>query len=74
METLLVNDAEACRLLAISRSKFHVLVAEGRITRLKLGRSARYRRSDLLAFTERLADQAEKASAHAPTLDGETCA
>lgn len=66
METLLVNDAEASRLLAISRSKFHMLVAEGRIRRVKLGRSARYRRSDLLAFTERLAAQAEDDAALAP--------
>ena len=66
METLLVNDAEASRLLAISRSKFHMLVAQGRIKRVKLGRSARYRRSDLLAFTERLSDQAEDDATLAP--------
>lgn len=59
METLLVNDTEASRLLSISRSKFHTLVAQGRIKRVKLGRSARYRRADLLAFTDRLSDQAE---------------
>jgi hypothetical protein len=34
METLLVTDLEASRLLGISRSKFHLLVAEGRILRL----------------------------------------
>jgi len=55
VETLLITDKEASRLLRISRSKFHVLVAEGRIPRLKLGRSARYRRVDVLAFVERLA-------------------
>lgn len=58
METLLVNDAEASRLLGISRSKFHLLVAAGRIPRLKIDRAARYRRADLLAFTERLAAEA----------------
>jgi excisionase family DNA binding protein len=58
METLLVNDGEASRLLGISRSQFHLLVAAGRIPRLKIGRSARYRRADLLAFTERLAAEA----------------
>jgi excisionase family DNA binding protein len=58
METLLVNDGEASRLLDISRSKFHLLVAAGRIPRLKIGRAARYRRADLLAFTERLAAEA----------------
>lgn len=58
METLLVNDGEASRLLGISRSKFHLLVAAGRIPRLKIGRAARYRRADLLAFTERLAAEA----------------
>jgi len=56
METLLVDDREASRLLGISRSKFHVLVAGGMIPRIKLGRSARYRRIDLLTFTEHLAD------------------
>jgi excisionase family DNA binding protein len=58
METLLVNDREASRLLGISRSKFHELVATGHIPRLKIGRSARYRGADLLAFTERLAAEA----------------
>jgi hypothetical protein len=48
METLLVNDREASRLLDISRSKFHLLVGAGRIPRLKLGRCARYRRTDIL--------------------------
>jgi excisionase family DNA binding protein len=54
MDALLVNDREASRLLGISRSKFHQLVAEGRIPRLKLGRSARYRRADLMAYIETL--------------------
>jgi excisionase family DNA binding protein len=58
METLLLTDLEASRLLGISRSKFHVLVAEGRILRLKIGRSARYRRADILIFTEILAAEA----------------
>jgi excisionase family DNA binding protein len=58
VETLLVNDAEASRLLAISRSKFHLLVAQGRIPRIKIGRSARYRWTDLLAYTEELASEA----------------
>ncbi len=58
METLLVNDWEASSMLGISRSKFHVLVAEGRILRLKIGRSARYRRADILTFTESLAAEA----------------
>jgi excisionase family DNA binding protein len=54
METLLVNDREASRLLDISRSKFHLLVSAGLIPRLKLGRCARYRRTDILAFAESL--------------------
>jgi excisionase family DNA binding protein len=58
METLLLTDLEASRLLGISRSTFHVLVAEGRILRLKIGRSARYRRADILIFTEILAAEA----------------
>ena len=55
MDALLLNDQEASRLLGISRSRFHVLVANGHIPRLKIGRSARYRRVDLLAFVGRLA-------------------
>lgn len=55
METLLVNDREASRLLGISRSKFHLLVADGRIPRLKLGRAARYRRADIVDFAQNLA-------------------
>jgi excisionase family DNA binding protein len=55
VDTLLVDDDEASRLLGISRSKFHTLVARGHILRLKIGRSARYRRSDLLAYTDSLA-------------------
>jgi excisionase family DNA binding protein len=66
METLLVNDKEASRLLAISRSKFHTLVAEGRIARIKLGRSARYRRADLLAFTAELDRQPDGFAADPP--------
>jgi excisionase family DNA binding protein len=58
IQPLLVNDDEASRLLAVSRSKFHTLVAEGLIPRLKLGRAARYRRADLIALTERLAVEA----------------
>ena len=59
MDTLLVNDAEASWSLGISRSKFHELVAQGRIPRLKMGRSARYRPADLLAYIHDLAAQAE---------------
>ena len=55
MEPLLVDDREASRLLGISRSKFHLMVRAGRIPRLKLGRCARYRRTDILAFAESLA-------------------
>jgi excisionase family DNA binding protein len=58
MEPMLVNDVEASRLLGVSRSKFHILVAQGWIPRLKIGRSARYRPADCLAFAERLASQA----------------
>ncbi len=71
METLLVNDREASRMLGISRSKFHVLVAEGRILRLKIGRSARYRRADILVFTETLAAEARSEDVTVPS-DRET--
>jgi excisionase family DNA binding protein len=57
-DAILVRDEEAARLLGISRSKFHLLVADGQIARIKIGRSARYRRADIVAFIERLADEA----------------
>jgi excisionase family DNA binding protein len=57
-DALLVRDEEAARLLSVSRSTFHVLVAGGQITRLKIGRAAGYRRSDITAFIERLAGEA----------------
>lgn len=50
----LLRDIEAARMLGISRSKFHTLVASGEIRRLKLGRCARYRRSDVEQFIEGL--------------------
>lgn len=56
-DAFLVRDEEAARLLGISRSKFHLLVADGQIARIKIGRSARYRRADIIAFIERLADE-----------------
>jgi excisionase family DNA binding protein len=52
----LVRDEEAARLLSISRSKFHLLVADGLIERLKIGRSARYRRVDVVAYADGLAE------------------
>jgi hypothetical protein len=44
--------------LITGRSKFDDLVSQRKIPRLKIGRSARYRRQDLLSFTERLAADA----------------
>jgi predicted DNA-binding transcriptional regulator AlpA len=62
VDTLLINDVEASRLLGISRSKFHLLVGSGAFRRVKIGRCARYRRADILAFTEQLfADASEDA-------------
>jgi excisionase family DNA binding protein len=58
-EALLLTDVEVAELLGLSRSKFHVLVAEGMIPRLKIGgRSARSRRVDVEAFIERCAAEA----------------
>jgi excisionase family DNA binding protein len=65
MDSLLVKVNEACHLLGVSRSKFYSLVASG-IPRIKIGRSARYRRIDLLAFTE---DLAAAAGAHSGTRE-----
>ncbi len=59
LETLLLKDVDAARLLGVSRSMFHLMVARGQIPRLKLGRSARYRRSDIVALIDRLAAEAE---------------
>jgi excisionase family DNA binding protein len=58
VDAVLLTDEEASRALGISRSKFHLLVADGQILRLKLGRAARYRKVDILAFTDRLAANA----------------
>ena len=62
-EALLLTDRQASQLLGVSRSKFHVLVADGAIPRLKVGgRAARYRRVDLEGFIERCAAEAQPAT------------
>lgn len=66
-ESILITDREASLLLSVSRSKFHVLVAAGRLRRIKLGRSARYLRSDVEAFAEQLAHEASQGEAWRPT-------
>jgi excisionase family DNA binding protein len=50
---LLLNDADASKVLSVSRAHFHKLVSRGEIPRVKLGRCARYRVTDLEAFIER---------------------
>jgi excisionase family DNA binding protein len=52
---------EAAQLLAISRSRFYELVAEGKIQVLKEGARTLVRRSELLNYLDRL-EQASHAS------------
>jgi excisionase family DNA binding protein len=66
-DAFLVRDEEAARLLGISRSKFHLFVADGQIARIKIGRSARYRRADIIASIERLADGASGSGSQSGT-------
>jgi excisionase family DNA binding protein len=54
MERLLLTFAESAVVLGISRSKLYTLVANGEIRRIKIGRSARIHRSELLDYVERL--------------------
>lgn len=58
MDGLLIDAEEARRMLGISRTTFYTLVGAGRIPRIKIGRCARYRRSDIVTFTEQLAAEA----------------
>lgn len=53
---LLVDAREAARLLAISQRKLWDLTSRREITSLKIGRSVRYRVSDLNDWTERQAN------------------
>jgi predicted DNA-binding transcriptional regulator AlpA len=48
----LVTDREFASYIHVSRSKFHLLVAQGMIPKIKLGRAARYD----LADADRLID------------------
>lgn len=50
----LLNVREAAALLRVSKSKLYLLIADGCIAPLKLGRSTRFRRGDLLAFVDAL--------------------
>jgi predicted DNA-binding transcriptional regulator AlpA len=42
----LVTDREFASYIHVSRSKFHLLVAQGMIPKIKLGRAARYDLAD----------------------------
>lgn len=53
MTAELVTDTQAAELLSLSRATFHVLVARGEIPRVKIGRSARYARTDIQDFIDR---------------------
>src|ERR1700732_4848914 len=61
-ELQLLTDAQASQTLAISRSRFHQLVASGEIRRLKLGRAARYRSRDIEEYIDRLASESRQTS------------
>jgi len=50
MESLLVTIPDAAAQLAISRSKAYQLVAAGELRVVRIGRSARIRREDLVSW------------------------
>lgn len=49
---ILIDIREAGRLLCCSRSLIYTLVGEGRLKPIKLGKSTRFRRSDILRLAE----------------------
>jgi excisionase family DNA binding protein len=57
---LLVDPREAARLLAFSPRKLWSLTKSGEIPSLKIGRSVRYRLSDLHAWAEKQTQNPEK--------------
>jgi excisionase family DNA binding protein len=53
-EALLTAD-EARQILGVSRGTFLSIVGRREIPRIKIGRVARYRRTDVFAYVDRLA-------------------
>ena len=49
---ILVDTIEAAELLSISPRQVYVLAAEGRLQKVKIGSSTRYRVGDLIQFAE----------------------
>lgn len=58
-DSLLVDRHEAARLLSVSPDHVARLSKRGLFPTVKLGASARYRRADILAAIERLAEGGE---------------
>jgi len=58
-EPLLLRIDEAAALLSISRSAMYLYIAEGTIPTIKIGRSRRVVRSDLIEWVERLGSSSE---------------
>ena len=54
LKPLLATISDAQRMLSVSRSAVYALIASGRLPRVKIGRSARFRVSDI----EKLVDEA----------------
>lgn len=52
---LLVNEPEACDLLHVSRSALRVIVAQGLIKPLHVGKSLRFSYEDIADFVAKLA-------------------
>lgn len=54
MEQLLFSPAEAAKLLNISRSQVYILLNEGRLKSVHIGRSRRITKDALISFVEDL--------------------
>ncbi|WP_432175037.1 helix-turn-helix domain-containing protein [Streptomyces sp. Tue6028] len=57
VDRLLYKPEEAAKALSLGRSTIYVLMAEGALKYIKLGRTRRIRRSDLEAFVAALPPQ-----------------
>ncbi len=59
VEPLLVHIDDAARILGLGRSAFYVLVAQGRIEKVKVGRRSLVPLASLKAFTNSLSKAAD---------------
>lgn len=68
MEKLLLTVEEAEDLTAICRSKLYVYMASGALRSVKIGRSRRIARTDLVEFIDRLRAEQGPYEVHAQPL------